>query len=95
MIDYIKKDAGKKFIVATEAGILHAIKKEAGGKIIIPAPVREDNTCACSECAYMKKNTLEKLYSCMLHGHPEIEIDEALRIKALDPIHRMLEISKN
>jgi quinolinate synthase len=95
MIDYIKKDAGKEFIVATEAGILHAIKKEAGGKIIIPAPVREDNTCACSECAYMKKNTLEKLYSCMLHGHPEIEIDEALRMKALDPIHRMLEISKN
>ena len=95
MIDYIKKDAAKTFIVATEVGIIHAIRKVVDDKTIIPAPSHEDNTCACSECAYMKKNTLDKLYSCLLNGYPEIQINESLRRKALIPINRMLEISKN
>ena len=95
MIDYIRKSLSNTFSVATEAGILHALRKEAGGKVVIPAPVGEDNSCACSECAYMKKNTLEKLYWCLLYSHPEIKIEESLRVKALRPINRMLEISRN
>jgi quinolinate synthase len=95
MINYVKKNDGEKYIVATEAGILHAMQKEVPGKILIPAPSHENNTCACSECGFMKKNTLEKLLACMLNEDPEIEVEESLRLKALLPIQRMLEISKN
>ena len=95
MINYVKKNDGEKYIVATEAGILHAMQKEVPGKILIPAPSHEDNTCACSECGFMKKNTLEKLLACMINEEPVIEIEESLRLKALLPIQRMLEISKN
>jgi quinolinate synthase len=60
---------------------------------LIPAPVEEDNTCACSECGFMKMNTLEKLYRCLSDETPEVQVDEALRIKALAPIERMLKLS--
>ncbi|MDD3355825.1 MAG: quinolinate synthase NadA [Dysgonamonadaceae bacterium] len=82
----------KEFIVATEAGILHEMKKQNPHKTFIPAPP-EDAGCACNECAYMKMNTLEKLYLCLKNEEPEITIDEELRIKAVKPIQRMLEIS--
>lgn len=95
MINYVKKDTSEKFIVATEAGILHAMQKEVPDKTLIPAPSHEDNTCACSECFYMKKNTLPKLLSCMVNETPVIEVEESLRLKALAPIQRMLEISRN
>jgi len=95
MINYVKKDEGKKFIVATEAGILHAMQKEVPFKTLIAAPSHEDNTCACSECAFMKMNTLPKLLSCMENESPEIEVDESLRLKALLPIQRMLDLSRN
>lgn len=95
MINYVKKEDNDRFIVATEAGILHAMQKEVPHKTLIPAPSHEDNTCACSECFYMKKNTLPKLLSCMVNETPVIEIEESLRLKALRPIERMLEISKN
>jgi quinolinate synthase len=95
IIDFIKNNNSTEFIVATEAGILRAIHKEAGHKTIIPAPIKEDNTCACSECSYMKKNTLDNLYSCLLNEAPIIEIDESLRVKALAPITRMLKLSRN
>jgi quinolinate synthase len=95
MINYVKKNNDDKFIVATEAGILHAMQKEVPQKTLIPAPSHEDNTCACSECFYMKKNTLAKLLSCMVNETPMIEVEESLRLKALLPIQRMLEISKN
>jgi quinolinate synthase len=95
MIDFVRKDPARKFIVATEAGILHAMEKEMPGKVLIPAPTNENNTCACSECGYMKKNTLDKLLACMLNESPVIEVEESLRQKALLPIQRMLEISKN
>lgn len=95
MINYVKKTPGEKFIVATEAGILHAMQKEVGDKFLIPAPSHEDNTCACSECAFMKKNTLAKLLACMVNETPAIEVEETLRLKALVPIQRMLDISKN
>lgn len=95
MINFVKKTPGEKFIVATEAGILHAMQKEVPEKVLIPAPSHEDNTCACSECAFMKKNTLAKLLACMVQETPAIEVEESLRLKALVPIQRMLDISKN
>lgn len=94
MINYVKEHPKEKFIVATEAGILHEMVKEVPGANLIPAPVAEDNTCACSECAYMKVNTLQKLYDCLLSETPEIHVPENTRKKALIPIERMLELSK-
>lgn len=94
MINYVKEHSHEKFIVATEAGILHKIKKEAPDAILIPAPAQEDNSCACSECAYMKVNTLQKLYDCLLNESPKIEVSKVIRKKALLPIQRMLDLSK-
>ena len=93
MIDYVKKNPDKKFIVATEAGILHKMQQEVPHTTLIAAPAEEDNTCACSECAFMKMNTLEKLYNCLLHETPEIVLDEELLKKAAIPLDRMLEWS--
>lgn len=94
MIDYVKKHPLEKFIVATEAGILHKMQQEVPQAVLIPAPAEEDNTCACSECAFMKMNTLQKLYDCLLNETPQIEVSEEVRIKAILPIERMLELSK-
>jgi len=94
MIEFVKKDPSKKFIVATEAGILHKMQQEVPDKILIPAPAEEDNTCACSECPYMKMNTLQKLYDCLLNESPEITVPADIMKKALVPIERMLELSK-
>ena len=94
MIDYVKKHPAEKFIVATEAGILHKMQQEVPQAILIPAPAEEDNTCACSECAFMKMNTLLKLYNCLLNETPQIEVAEEIRKKAIIPIERMLELSK-
>lgn len=94
MIDYVKKHPAEKFIVATEAGILHKMQQEVPQAVLIPAPAEEDNTCACSECAFMKMNTLQKLYDCLLHETPQIEVSEEIRKKAILPIERMLELSK-
>ncbi|CAM2976983.1 quinolinate synthase NadA [Flavobacterium frigoris] len=94
MIEYVKTSSNNKFIVATEAGILHKMQQEVPEKILIPAPAKDDNTCACSECAYMKMNTLKKVYNCLLNETPEINVPENIRKKALLPIERMLELSK-
>lgn len=94
MIEYVKTNPGNKFIVATEVGILHKMKQEVPDKILIPAPSNEDNTCACSECGYMKMNTLQKLYDCLLNETPEIAVPTDVMKKALVPIERMLELSK-
>lgn len=93
ILNYIKNDSADIFIVATEAGILHQLSKEVPHKTLIPAPSHEDNTCACSECAFMKVNTLEKLYWCLKNESPEIKISEELRRKAFKPIEKMLELS--
>jgi quinolinate synthase len=94
LIDYAaKKSQAKKFIVATEAGILHKMKKEAPGKELIPAPP-EDESCACNMCPHMRRNTLEKLYLCLRDLEPQIHLDEAVRLRALQPIERMLELSR-
>ncbi len=93
LINYVKTNPANKFIVATEAGILHEMQKEVPDKELIPAPAQEDNSCACSECPYMKMNTMQKLYLCMEHELPEVHVDEEIQKKALLPIQRMLEIS--
>ncbi len=93
MINYVKNNPAKEFIVATEAGILHEMQKEVPDKELIPAPSFEDNTCACSECHFMKMNTMQKLYLCMKYELPEVIVPEEIRVKALIPIERMLEIS--
>ena len=94
MIDYVKTNANTKFIVATEVGILYKMQQQVPHKTLIPAPARENNSCACSECGYMKMNTLQKLYNCLLQESPAIEIPETIRKKALVPIERMLALSK-
>lgn len=93
IINFIKTDPSEIFIVATEAGILHELSKAVPEKTLIPAPSKEDNTCACSECAFMKVNTLEKLYWCLKNESPEMLLSEELRKEALKPIERMLELS--
>lgn len=92
LLNFVQQDSAQKFIVATEAGILHEMKKKAPQKTFIPAPVNDD-TCACSECAFMKLNTLEKLYNCLLYELPEIKLDPVLMNAAKAPIDRMLELS--
>lgn len=94
MISFVKEHSQEKFIVATEAGILYKMQQEAPETELIPAPAKEDNTCACSECSYMKVNTLQKLYDCLLNESPQIDVPKDIREKALIPIQRMLELSK-
>lgn len=93
ILNYVKTAPGKEFIVATEAGILHQMRADVPEKKLIAAPAEEDNTCACSECGFMKLNTLQKIYNCMLNEEPAIEVEESIRLKALVPLERMLEIS--
>ena len=94
LLNYVENDESLKFIIATEEGILHEMKKRAPQKELIPALVF-DESCNCSECFYMKRNTMEKLYLCMKYELPEILIDEELRLKALKPIEAMLDLSKS
>ena len=91
LLNFVEKDSAQSFIVATEAGILHEMKKRCPQKTFIPAPV-EDETCACSECAFMKLNTLEKLYLCLEHEQPEVKLSQSLIEKAKLPITRMLKL---
>jgi quinolinate synthase len=94
MIDYVQQSPKTEFIVATEAGILYKMQEAVPDKVLIPAPAMEDNTCACSECAYMKLNTLRKLYDCLANETPEVTVPKAVAEKAIVPIQRMLELSK-
>jgi quinolinate synthase len=92
LLKFSQQDSTQEFIVATEAGILHQMIKNAPQKKFIPAP--PNNNCACNECPHMKRNTLEKIYTCMKYGLPSIEIDEELRLAAKKPIDKMLAISE-
>lgn len=94
MINYVKEHQDQKFIVATEAGILHKMQQEMPNTELVPAPAKEDNTCACSECHFMKMNTLQKLHDCLLNESPQIDVDASIIDRALLPIERMLELSK-
>ncbi len=91
LLKFTKENPAIEFIVATEEGIIYQMQKASPGKKFIPAPPNAN--CACNECPYMKLNTMEKLYLCMKEGRPEITVDEEVRLKALKPIQRMLEMS--
>jgi quinolinate synthase len=93
LLEFTKRDKGNSYIVATEAGIIHQMKKENPGKTYIPAPPR-DSTCGCSECSFMKLITLDKIYKCLLNESPEIFIDEEILLRAQKPIRRMMTISE-
>lgn len=93
MRHYINTSKAKTFIVATEVGILHQLQQELPEKNIIPAPINEDNQCACSECFYMKMNSLEKIYHCLANETPEITLDESISKAARKPLTQMLSMT--
>lgn len=93
LLQFTQKDSADIFIVATEAGIIHQMKKENPQKIFIPVPP-VDSTCGCSECSFMKLITIEKIYNCLKTEKPEITLDRDLLLKAQKPIRRMMEISE-
>lgn len=91
LLKYCQDTSQQEFIVATEPGIIHQMQKVAPEKTFIPAPAM--NNCACNECPYMRLNTLEKLYLAMKHRQPEVYLPEDIRVAALKPIQKMLEMS--
>ncbi|MEI7731205.1 MAG: quinolinate synthase NadA [Verrucomicrobiota bacterium] len=90
MVSYCKQSPARQIIIATEAGMLHRLKKECPGKEFIAAPTEN---CRCNECKYMKLNTLEKLYDCMENLSPRLELSEEIIRRSRAPIERMLEVS--
>jgi quinolinate synthase len=92
LLKFSKEDEAKKFIVATESGILHKMQEACPEKVFIPAPP-EDSTCACNECNYMKLITMEKLYNCLRYEWPEIEVEKEVAEKAIRCIKRMLSMT--
>lgn len=92
LLKFAQQNEANEFIVATETGILHQMQLTCPDKTFIPAP--PNNSCACNDCPHMKLNTLEKLYLCMQYETPEITMNEDLRLAALKPMERMMDISK-
>jgi quinolinate synthase len=92
ILDYVLASPAREFIIATEPHIIHQMIKAAPGKTFIPAP-GADGGCSCANCPFMARNTLEKIYLCMKNDAPRIEIPEPLRLAALKPLERMLEMS--
>ena len=90
LLEYARKSDASEFIVATESGILHQMRKDCPEKTFIPAPPDDASTCGCNDCSYMKLNTLEKLYRCLRDETPEVEVDPAAAEAARRPIERML-----
>lgn len=93
LLKYAEENPSKQFIVATESGILHEMRKKCKGKEFIPAPPI-DSTCGCNNCNFMKLNTLSKLRDCLRDMKPQIEVDSKIAEKARRPIERMLEITE-
>lgn len=91
LLKYTKESPAHQFIVVTESGILHQMRRSSPHKEFIPAP--PDANCACNDCPFMKKNTLEAVHRALVTLEPEITLPEDLRVKALRPIERMLELS--
>ena len=91
MLNYTKNNNAKKYIVATESGIIHQMQLASPDKEFLVVP--SDETCSCNDCPYMKLNTMEKLYLAMKNEKPEIKLDNQTIEKALIPIQKMLEIS--
>lgn len=92
LLEYSKEDTSRRYIVATEGGIIHQMQKASPEKEFIVVPA--DETCACNDCPYMKMNTVQKLYECLKNETPEIILDQMVIEKAAKPILKMLEISK-
>ena len=92
LLNYTIKDSAKKYIVATETGILYQMRKSSPDKEFIIVP--SDETCSCNDCPYMKLNTMPKLYQCIADEKPEIIMDPVIMEKARAPIERMMEISR-
>lgn len=92
LLKYAVNSDKQRFIVATEAGILHEMQKKCPQKTFIPVPPN-DSTCGCNECNFMRLNTLEKLYNCLKYEFPEVTVDPEVAREAVKPIKRMLEIS--
>lgn len=92
LLDFVRSSHADEFIVATESGIIHQMKKDCPDKTFIPAPP-DDASCGCNDCAYMKLNTLEKVYRCLRDEAPEVVVDPALAEVARRPIERMLSLS--
>ena len=92
LLRFASQDAATSYIVATESGILHQMRKASPAKTFIPAPPK-DSTCACNDCSFMKLHTLKKIYLTLLHEWPEVTVEEDIRIRAEKPIRRMLEMS--
>jgi quinolinate synthase len=92
LLNYTRNSKSKKFIVATETGILHQMQKASPDKefFIVPA----DETCSCNDCPYMKMNTLKKLYDCLINEQPELKLSKSVIEKAKKPILRMLKLSE-
>ncbi len=93
LLKFTKTDNASVYIVGTEPGIIHQMKKENPGKTFIPAPPK-DSTCGCSECNFMKLITMQKIYNCLKNENPEIFLDDEIIEQAKKPIVRMLEISE-
>jgi quinolinate synthase len=91
LLKYTITNPATEFIVATESGIIHQMEKANPTKTFIPAP--PNNSCACNDCPYMKRNTLEKLYLCIKNGLPEVTVPDHIIDLARRPIQRMLDIS--
>ena len=92
LLDFAKASDARRFIVVTESGILHQMRKECPDKEFIPAPPQEAG-CACNDCSFMKLNTMEKLRDCLRDLSPAIEVDPEVAKKAVRPIERMLALS--
>jgi quinolinate synthase len=91
MVTFCRESDADAFIIVTESGMLHRLKKEIPGKTFIAGPTER---CACADCRFMKKNTLEKLRDCLADLQPEIVLPEAVRRRAELPIIRMLQLSR-
>lgn len=95
LLEHTIKSPAKRFIIATESGILHEMQKACPEKEFIPVPpeMTEGVGCSCNECEYMRMNTLDKLYNCLLNEYPEMNVPKETAIKAVSSIQRMLEMS--
>jgi quinolinate synthase len=94
LLNFSKKDMAKEYVVVTEEGILHQMRKASPHKLFLPAPLVTHTECACGKCPYMKVNTLEKLYLCLKNETPEILLSAQIIEDARKPIIKMLELSK-
>ena len=91
MVTYCKNSPAKAFVIVTEEGMLHRLRREIPEKVFIAGPT---DHCACAECRFMKLNTLEKLHLCLRDLKPEILLDESLRARAELSVRKMLELSR-